>query len=78
MDDIRDIFIDVLNQAGGIDMAEAEFKKMIGADDELHRQYREWCQETGSSERMGFIDFCEEYLSERDEAWDSLNNDFNE
>ena len=38
MDDIRDIFIDVLNQAGGIDMAEAEFKKMIGADDELHRQ----------------------------------------
>ena len=51
---------------------------MIGADDELHRQYREWCQETGSSERMGFIDFCEEYLSERDEAWDSLNNDFDE
>ena len=78
MDDIRDIFIDVLNQAGGIDMAEAEFKKMIGADDELHRQYREWCRETGSSERMGFIDFCEEYLSERDEAWDSLNNDFDE
>lgn len=74
MEDIRDLFVDVLNQAGGVDMAEAEFKKMIGEDDELHKQYRQWCHENGSSERMGFMDFCEEYLNERDEAWDALND----
>lgn len=78
MEDIRELFITVLEQAGGIDMAEAEFKKMTGADDELHKLYRQWCHENGSSERMGFIDFCEEYLSERDEAWDTLNDFDNE
>lgn len=74
MEDIRDLFVDVLTQAGSVDMAEAEFKKMIGADDDLHKRYRAWCHENGSSERMGFMDFCEEYLSDREEAWDALND----
>lgn len=42
MKDITDIFIDVLQQAGSVDMAEAEFKKMIGVDEDLHKAYREW------------------------------------
>ena len=74
MKDITDLFVDVLTQAGSVDMAEAEFKKMIGADDELRKEYREWCHENGSSERMGFLDFCEDYLRDREEAWDSLND----
>ncbi len=45
MEDITGLFIQILNQAGSTDMAEAEFKKMIGSDDELHKQYREWCHE---------------------------------
>ncbi|MDE5940931.1 MAG: hypothetical protein K2H14_02355 [Muribaculaceae bacterium] len=74
MNDITEIFINVLQQAGSVDIAEAEFKKMIGADDELHKEYREWCHEVGNNERNGFIDFCEEYLSNRDEIWDNLND----
>ena len=58
MEDITELFIQILTQAGSLDMAEAEFKKMIG-------------------ERMGFLDFCEEYVNGREEAWDSLN-DFDE
>ena len=74
MKDITDIFIDVLQQAGSVDMAEAEFKKMIGVDEEA---YREWCHEVGNNERNGFVDFCEEYLSDREEVWDNLS-DFDE
>ena len=77
MKDITDIIIDVLQQAGSVDMAEAEFKKMIGVDEDLHKAYREWCHEVGNNERNGFVDFCEEYLSDREEVWDNLS-DFDE
>ena len=50
---------------------------MIDEDDELHRRYREWCHEVGSSERRGFLDFCDEYLRDRESVWDNLN-DFDE
>lgn len=74
--DITEVFHRVIQQTGSIDMAEAEFKKMIGEDDNLHRLYRQWCHEVGSSERMGFFDFCEEFLDKQDSIWDSLDNDY--
>ena len=55
-------------------MAEAEFKKMIGEDEELHRRYREYCLEVGSTERNGFLDFADEYMDSRESIWDSLND----
>ena len=75
-DDITEVFRNVIRQAGSIDMAEAEFKKMIEEDHELHRIYREWCHEVGSSERQGFFDFCDEYMDNQDSVWDSLDNDY--
>ena len=77
MEDITTLFVEILQQAGSVDVAESEFKKLIGEDDGLHRQYREWCHEVGNTERRGFIDFCEEYLSDRESVWDNLN-DFDE
>lgn len=74
--DITELFDRVLHQAGSIDMAEAEFKKMIGEDEHLHQLYREWCHEVGNTERMGFRDFCEEYLDNQESVWDSLDNDY--
>jgi hypothetical protein len=74
--DITEIFQQYIEQTGSIDIAEAEFKKMIGEDDELHKSYRQWCQEVGSSERQGFFDYCDEYLETRNAVWDSLDNDF--
>lgn len=77
MEDITILFVEILQQAGSVDMAEAEFKKLIGEDDDLHLQYREWCHEVGNTERRGFIDFCEEYLNDRESVWDHLS-DFDE
>lgn len=74
MTDITELFLDVLHQCDSLDMAEAEFKKMTGADEALRRQYREWCHEVGSSERKGFLDFCEEYISDRETAWETLSD----
>lgn len=74
--DITELFQQVIRQAGSIDMAEAEFKKMVGEDDGLHTLYREWCHEVGSSERRGFLDYCEEYLDNQDSIWDTLDNDY--
>lgn len=73
-EDITELFIKVLREAGSVDMAEAEFKKMIGDDDDLHRLYRDWCMETGNTERRGFIDFCDEYLHDQDSVWENLSD----
>ncbi len=77
MEDIEQYFIDLLNQNRSIDIAEAEFKKYIAEDAELKAVYSEWCHENGSSERLGFRDFCEEYRDNQDLVWDSLS-DYNE
>jgi hypothetical protein len=77
MDDITRIFENLLEQYGSIDIAEAEFKKLIVEDDELHEDYREWCDTVGSSEKKGFLDFCDEYMESQESIWDSLN-DFDE
>lgn len=74
--DITDLFVEIIRQAGSIDVAESDFKKRIGEDDELRKEYRQWCHEVGSSERRGFLDFCDEYLDNMDSVWDSLDNDF--
>ena len=50
---------------------------MLPDDPELHAAYREWCASNGSSEKNGFIDFCEEYLAEQDSIYDSLS-DYND
>ena len=66
--EITELFQDIIAQAGSIDMAEAEFKKMIGEDEELHRR------EVGSTERRGFLDFADDYMDSRESIWDSLND----
>lgn len=77
MEDLTQLFISILQEADSLDVAESEFKKLIGEDDELHRQYSDWCHEVGNTERRGFLDFCEEYLADREEMWDNLS-DFDE
>ena len=76
MNDITDLFNDMLQQYGTVDIAEAEFKKMIHEDPEIRNQYRDWCHEVGSSEKRGFLDYCEEYLESQESIWDNLKDDF--
>lgn len=77
MNDITQIFHDMLLQHHSVDIAEAEFKKLINEDLDIRDQYREWCEAVGSSEKNGFRDYCEEYIESQDSIWDSLN-DFDE
>lgn len=74
MNDITEVFNHVLSHFGSIDIAEAEFKKMIHEDAQLRQLYREWCHEVGSSEKNGFFDYCEEYMDSQDSIWDTLND----
>lgn len=77
MEDVFDItqyFDRLLEQTGSVDIAEAEFKRAIADDAELHRQYREWCHENGSTERNGFMDYCEEFMESQDSKWDTLSD----
>jgi len=73
-ENITDYFISIIHQTPTIDMAESEFKRALADDDELRRDYREWCQEVGSTEKRGFLDFCEEYVDGQNEVWDSLKD----
>lgn len=74
MTDITQKFISILDECGSVDVAEAEFKKMLADDSQLKEEYTEWCNENGSSFRNGFLDFCEEYLESRESIWDSLTD----
>lgn len=74
MENIREYFINIIQQADSIDIAEAEFKRSLIDDDELRRQYRAYCREIGTSEKHGFLDFCEEYLQNQDSIWESLSD----
>ncbi len=78
MDDITGIFDDMLKHYGSTDIADAEFKKMIHEDPELRASYRQWCDEVGSSEKRGFLDYCEEYFESLDSIWDNLKDEYDE
>lgn len=77
MNNITQLFNSLLAQYGSIDIAENEFKKMIAEDDILKEEYEEWCHAVGSSEKNGFLDYCEDYMRSQDSVWESLN-DFDE
>lgn len=71
--DITDFFVSLITSHGSIDVAEAEFKRLVAEDNELRAQYRAWCEESGTTERHGFGDFAQEYLEGRESKWDILD-----
>lgn len=74
MNNFTDLFDDLLRSCGSVDIAEAEFKRMVAESAELRAEYRQWCHETGHTERRGFLDYAEEYLDSQDTIWDSLTD----
>jgi len=74
MDELKELFISIIEQTRSVDVAEAEFKRMLVDEPELRTGYREYCRETGTTEKNGFLDFCEEYLQHQNSAWDSLSD----
>jgi hypothetical protein len=78
MEDITLVFNDFIAQYGSVDIAESEFKMRIHEDPELHALYRQWCEDVGSSEKDGFLDYCDEYLDSQNDVWNTLNDYDNE
>ena len=74
MEDIEDFFISIIKQSHSADLAEAEYKRALIDDEEVRRRYKEYCREVASTERDGFMDFCEEYMAGQDEVWDALSD----
>lgn len=74
MEDLTYYFETLINQNRSVDIAEAEFKRQLADDEELRRSYKEWCAENGTSEKRGFLDFCEDYLENQNSIWQSLND----
>ena len=58
MDELKGLFISIIEQAQSVDVAEAEFKRLLIDDPELRAGYREYCREVGSTEKNGFLDFA--------------------
>jgi len=74
MDEMTQLFEDLLRTYGSVDIAEAEFKHLIDEDSELHADYRLWCEENGYTEKRGFLDFADEYLDSQQSIWDVLSD----
>ena len=72
--DIEEYFRSIIKQSHSADMAEADFRRALIDDTELRRLYKEYCREIGTSERNGFMEFCEEYMNTQDEVYDSLSD----
>lgn len=75
--DITEFFISLLHEHGSVDIADYAFKKALHEDSGLREEYAEWCHAVGSSEKNGFLDFCEEYMQNQDSIYDSLS-DYND
>ncbi len=78
MNDMTELFDLILRQSGSVDIAESDFKKMIYEDAPLRRQYRDWCNEYGYSERNGFMEYCREYIERQAGMWNVFNSEYNE
>lgn len=77
MDNLNEFFQQLLDQHRSLEIAEIEFKRMMSEDPELSEEYREWCAEQGYNPKSGFKEYCEQYIDELGEKWDSLS-DFDE
>lgn len=72
--DITAIFLEYIKNFHSYDIAESEFKKNMHEDPELRKAYKEWCDSVGSTEKNGFMDFCEEWMESQDDIWETLND----
>lgn len=76
MEDLKNVFDALLRDYGSVDVAEAEFKRLLADDPHLHGQYREWCHVYGHTERHGFLDYAEEYIANQNSVWEAFDDEY--
>lgn len=72
--DIEQYIQSLIQSCGSLDVAEAEFKRLMVEDPDLQESYRNWCDESGYSTRNGFSEYADEYMEGRESIWNSLND----
>lgn len=68
------LFDNLLQSCGSVDIAEAEFKRMLHEDLTLRDEYSQWCEDSGYTEKHGFMDYADEYIETQAAIWDNLND----
>lgn len=71
---IAEYYISLLEQFRTVHLAEREFRRQMDDDPRLSAEYAEWCEENDYSLRDGLREFGEEYMEEREQRWESLND----
>ena len=74
--DIIEIFEHVLHDARSLDMAESEFKRLLLDDPDIKQAYKEWCSEQDTTEKRGFIDYCDRRFDEEESCWEALEDEY--
>lgn len=74
---IENFYISLLEQFRTVRLAEQEFKRQMDDDPTLQRAFKEWCEINEYSPREALREFGEQYMEEREERWESLD-DFDE
>lgn len=74
MESMEEVFDFYINQFKSVDVAENEFKKAVADDSDLRMQYRDWCHETGNTEKGGFLAYVEEFISNQNDIWETLSD----
>lgn len=70
---IPQIFDAMIEEFGAFDIAESEFQRLCTDDEEIRRQYKEWCVSEGVSVRNGFSYYFNEKMSEESSRWEALS-----
>lgn len=74
MDHLTSYFEQLIRTHRSIEIAEVEFHRMRDEDPELNADYLLWCRENDTTPKAGFRDFCDDFLSQDEEVWDSLSD----
>lgn len=73
-DDLLEYFDSLIELHRAVDVANAEFRRIMAEDPELRTTYRNWCADHGYNPRNAFNAYAEEYLEQQDSIWDALND----
>ena len=72
--DITSFYISLLEQFRTVRFAEQEFRRQMEDDPQMQEDYLLWCEENEFSPREGLSLFGTQYMEEREEKWNSLDD----
>ena len=75
MNDISEILRCLLDQYSQLDDVDNEFQRMISEDDELKKEYDNWCEANGYNPKTGYQDYLDELLESQDSIWENIGDE---